>query len=90
MKFDCEGSGDISVKQPDEKGRGLLPSGWDVEDLAVPGFVDGGYRPSNADTQEDVNGITARYIADRSIRVLVLNGSHFAGERVCVEGRDKH
>jgi len=65
-------------------------SGWDVEDLAVIGFVDGGYRPSNADTQEDVNGITARYIADGSISVLVLNGSHFAGERVWNTGTQSH
>lgn len=39
--------------------------------------------PCNADTQEHVDRITARHITDTRVRILVLDGCHLTGERIC-------
>lgn len=49
--------------------------------FAVP--VNGGDGPRHADAQEDVHRVAARHVADGGVGVLVLDGGHFAGERVC-------
>ena len=63
-----------------------LLSDWDDECLAVIGPVDGGDGPSDADTQEDVDGVTSRHVTDRRVGVLILSGRHFTGEHVCSIG----
>lgn len=50
------------------------------------GPVDGGDGPSDADTQEDVDGVTSRHVTDRRVGVLILSGRHFTGEHVCSIG----
>ena len=57
-----------------------LPSDFNYEDLAVHFFVNSGYGPGDADSQEDVDGVTASDVADGRISVFILNGSHFTGE----------
>lgn len=49
--------------------------------LAVP--VHGGDGPRHADAQEHVHRVAARHVADGGVGVLVLDGGHLAGERVC-------
>lgn len=60
-----------------------LLSGVNVEHAAMKRMVTGGNRPGQADAQEHVHRIAAGHIADTGVRVLVLDGCHFAGERVC-------
>ena len=45
-------------------------------------MVNSGHGPGDADSQEDVDSITAGDVADGCIGVLILNGSHFTGERI--------
>lgn len=45
-------------------------------------MVDGGDGPGDADAEEDVNGVTAGHVADRVVRVFVLNGGDFRRKRV--------
>ena len=59
-----------------------LPADRHSEDFTPVSFDYGGHWPGDADTKEDVDGVTTRHIADRSIGVLVLNGGHFAGKRI--------
>lgn len=59
------------------------PSGVDLEDVVHGPLLDGGYRPGDANTQEDVDGVAARHVTDGSVGVLILDSGHFAGERVC-------
>jgi len=60
-----------------------LPSHLNFELLTMIIFVNGGYGPGDADSQEDVDGVTASDVADGRISVLILNGSHFTGKRIC-------
>lgn len=39
--------------------------------------------PCDADTQENIDGVTARHVADTRIRIFVLNGCHLTCERIC-------
>lgn len=55
----------------------------DVEHASVPRMVTCGNRPGQADAQEHVHRIAAGHVADAGVSVLVLDGGHFAGERVC-------
>ena len=48
----------------------------------MPGLVDGGHGPGDADAQEDVDGVASRHVADRRVGVLVLSGGHFTGEHI--------
>lgn len=45
--------------------------------------VDGRHGPGEADAEEDVDSVAARHVAHRGVRVLILDSSHFTGERVC-------
>ena len=45
-------------------------------------MVNGGDGPSDADAEEDIDGVAASHIADRIVGVLVLNGGDFGGEGV--------
>jgi hypothetical protein len=47
---------------------------------AVPGVVEGGRHPGEADAQEHVDRIRAGHVADRAVGVLVVYGSHFASK----------
>ena len=60
-----------------------LPSHFDHELFAIIIFLYGSNGPGDADSQEDVDGVTASDVADGRISVLILNGSHFTGERIC-------
>lgn len=59
-----------------------VPSDGHDELLAVPRLVDGSHGPGDADSEEDVDGVTSRHVADRSVGVLILSGGHFAGEHI--------
>lgn len=59
-----------------------LRSGIHIERSPVPGVVDGGNGPGDADTEEHVDGITTGDVTDTGVGVLVLNGSDLTGERV--------
>jgi len=39
--------------------------------------------PGNADAEEDVHGVAASDVAHGGISVLVLDGGHFTGKRIC-------
>ena len=49
---------------------------------AIVRVIDGGGEPGQADAQKDVDRIRAGHVAHRAVGVLVLNGRHFACERV--------
>lgn len=54
----------------------------DPELSALGAVVDGSDGPGHADTQEDVDGIAPRHVADGGVRVLILDGRHLTGEGV--------
>lgn len=53
-----------------------------MELLSLHGPVDGGHGPGQADTQEDVDSITAGDVANGGICIHILQGRSFAGERI--------
>ncbi|ETE58450.1 hypothetical protein L345_15829, partial [Ophiophagus hannah] len=55
--------------------------------FALESPVDGRHGPGHPQAQEDVDRIAARHVADRRIRTLVLQGSHFAGKGICGKRR---
>lgn len=61
----------------------FLLSRWNVEFPSVRGVIDCCHCPRYANTQKDVDSITAGHISDTRIRIFVLNGSHFTSERIC-------
>ena len=60
-----------------------LPADRYPEDFTSVSLDYGSHGPGDTDTEEDVDGVAARHIANGSVGVLVLNGGHFAGERIC-------
>lgn len=67
--------------------HGALLSGRHFKDVAIAAVVDGGHGPCKADTQEHVDRIAARDVADAGICILVLNSCHFTCERIWNESR---
>ena len=60
-----------------------LPADRYPEDFTSVSLDYGSHGPGDTDAEEDVDGVAARHIANGSVGVLVLNGGHFAGERIC-------
>lgn len=44
---------------------------------------DRGHGPRNADAQEDIDGVGACDVADRSVSIRILLGRHLGGESIC-------
>lgn len=61
-----------------------------VERLPFDLPVDGRHRPRHADPQEHVDGVAAGDVSNRRIGVLVLDGGHFAGKRICRRKRRRN
>lgn len=58
-------------------------SGLHLKLPPVEGMVTGGNGPGHTDAEEHVDGVTARDVAHTGVRILVLDGGHLTGERIC-------
>lgn len=68
----------------------FLLSRIDFEITTMIRMIEGGNRPGQSDAQKHVHRIAAGHIANAGICVLVLNGGHFAGERIWGTSRNTH
>lgn len=57
-------------------------SRWHFEVASMWSVINCCHGPCQSDTQENVDRITARHVANTGISVLVLNGCHFTCERI--------
>ena len=73
-----------------EKCDGEGQASWhDNELCAIVGVVNGCRHPCQADAEENVDGVRASYVSDRTVGVLILYGSYFAGERIYIESKNR-
>lgn len=59
-----------------------LLSRFDQKFGSISSMVYSSNSPCNSNTQENIDGITSRYVANASISIFILYRGHFASKRI--------